>query len=73
MLVVTMAQLNMNRRSGDRWFPFLTSYEAVSGWGPGFDLFKDKSPNAFLKDTYPDILVSKFTAFHTCMTPMDII
>ena len=37
-------------------------YEAVSGWdSPGLDLFKDKSPSAFLKMTYPNILVPKFS------------
>ena len=28
--------------------------------GPGFDLFEDKSPSAFLKMTYPNFLVPKF-------------
>ena len=35
--------------------------EAVSGWDQGFDLFEDKSPSAFLKMTYPNILVPKFS------------
>ena len=38
-----------------------TSYKAVSGWGPGFDLFEDKIPCAFLKMAYPNILVPKFS------------
>ena len=39
----------------------LSVEEAVSGCGPGFDLFEDKSPSAFLKMTYPNILVPKFS------------
>ena len=36
-------------------------YEVVSGWGPGFGLFEDKSPSTFLKMTYHNILVAKFS------------
>ena len=38
-----------------------TSYEAVSGWGPGFDLFEDKSLSAFMEMIYANILVPKFS------------
>ena len=39
-------------------------YEAVSGWGPGFDLFEDKSPSAFLKMTYDEVWVLPYIPVH---------
>ena len=47
-------------RLARRWNKEAGAYEAVSGWGPDFGLFEDKSPSAFLKMTYPNILVPKF-------------
>ena len=43
------------------WVCMCLIYEAVSGLGPGFDLFKDKNPSAFLEMTYPNILGPKFS------------
>ena len=52
--------------------------EAVSGGGPAFGLFEDKSPSAFLKMTYPNILVPKFNwhiqlFLHFFFTAVDMI